>query len=133
EPAYTQPAMYERIKKHPPVRKIYAKQLAAEGVVTEKEAEELAQRCYSRLSAAHAELKETLTGGPDTGEYQLDRGQSVEPDTTVGKEMLSGLNEQLLKVPEGFTIHRKLGPQMEKRREAFNSGAGLEWAHAESL
>ncbi|MFL5839008.1 MAG: multifunctional oxoglutarate decarboxylase/oxoglutarate dehydrogenase thiamine pyrophosphate-binding subunit/dihydrolipoyllysine-residue succinyltransferase subunit, partial [Thermoleophilaceae bacterium] len=133
EPAYTQPAMYERIKKHPPVRKLYAQQLVDEGVLTEKEAEDLAQRCYQRLSQAHAELKEVLTGGPDTGEYQLDRGQSVEPDTTVGKEMLGHLNEQLLKVPDGFTIHRKLKPQIEKRREGFNKGEGIEWAHAEAL
>ena len=34
EPAYTQPLMYERIKKHPPVRKIYAEQLAGEGVLS---------------------------------------------------------------------------------------------------
>ena len=133
EPAYTQPAMYEKIKKHPPVRKLYAQQLAAEGTISDKEAEELAQRCYGRLSQAHAELKEVLTGGPDTGEYQLDRGQSVEPDTRVGRETLGTLNEQLLKVPDGFTIHRKLKPQIEKRRKAFAEGQGLDWAHAESL
>ncbi len=31
EPAYTQPAMYERIKKHPPVRTLYADALAGRG------------------------------------------------------------------------------------------------------
>jgi 2-oxoglutarate decarboxylase len=133
EPAYTQPAMYENIKKHPPVRKLYARRLVAEGVLTEKDAEDLAQRSYQRLAQAHAELKEVLTGGPDTGEYQLDRGQSVEPDTTVSKELLGHLNELLLKVPDGFTIHRKLKPQIEKRRETFNKGEGIEWAHAEAL
>jgi 2-oxoglutarate dehydrogenase E1 component len=133
EPAYTQPAMSEKIKKHPPVRALYAQQLASEGTISEKEAEDLAQRCYARLSQAHAELKEVLTGGPDTGEYQLDRGQSVEPDTRVARETLGTLNEQLLKVPDGFTIHRKLKPQIEKRRKAFAEGQGLDWAHAEAL
>jgi multifunctional 2-oxoglutarate metabolism enzyme len=133
EPAYTQPAMYEKIKAHPPVRKLYAQQLASEGTISEKDAEELAQRCYSRLSAAHAELKEVLTGGPDTGEYQLDRGQSVEPDTRCARDTLATLNEQLLKVPDGFTIHRKLKPQIERRRKAFAEGEGLDWAHAEAL
>ena len=33
EPAYTQPVMYERIKNHPPVRKLYAEQLAEKAVV----------------------------------------------------------------------------------------------------
>ncbi len=39
EPAYTQPDMYELIKKQPPVRKVYADRLAAEGVVSPEEAE----------------------------------------------------------------------------------------------
>ncbi|HEY2718519.1 MAG TPA: hypothetical protein VGI52_02730 [Solirubrobacteraceae bacterium] len=64
---------------------------------------------------------------------QLQRRQRVEPDTRVPRETLAGLNEQLLKVPEGFTIHRKLKPQIEKRRKAFSDGENLEWAHAESL
>ena len=34
EPAYTQPLMYSKIKAHPPVRKLYADRLIAEGVVT---------------------------------------------------------------------------------------------------
>src|SRR5438874_34322 len=69
EPAYTQPTMYERIKKHPPVRKIYADQLVGEGVLSESDADELAQRCYQRLATAHSELKDVLSGGPDTGEF----------------------------------------------------------------
>src|SRR3954468_947816 len=36
-PAYTQPLMYERIKKHPPVRKLYADRLAAEGGGSEED------------------------------------------------------------------------------------------------
>src|SRR5690606_24342449 len=37
EPAYTQPVMYERIERHPPVGKLYAERLVAEGVVDEAE------------------------------------------------------------------------------------------------
>ena len=39
EPAYTQPQMYAKIKTHPPVRKLYADQLVADGVVTQEEAD----------------------------------------------------------------------------------------------
>ena len=42
EPAYTQPAMYELIKKHPPVREVYATRLEEEGVVSAEEAKRLA-------------------------------------------------------------------------------------------
>src|SRR5207248_2097865 len=112
---------------------IYADQLVGEGVLSESDADELAQRCYQRLATAHSELKDVLSGGPDTGEFQLDRGQSVEPDTKISRETLVQLNEQLVRVPEGFTIHRKLKPQIERRRQVFAEGHGIEWAHAEAL
>jgi 2-oxoglutarate dehydrogenase E1 component len=43
------------------------------------------------------------------------------------------LNEELLRVGEGFTVHPKLVRQLERRREAFAEGTGIDWAHAESL
>jgi multifunctional 2-oxoglutarate metabolism enzyme len=133
EPAYTQPVMYEKIKKHPPVRKLYADKLISQGVLTQAEADAMAEAAYKALSDAHADLKASLASpGHDTGEHQLDRTASAEPVTAVPADTLRSLNEQLLKVPEGFNLHRKLKPQMEKRRAALDEGA-IEWAQAEEL
>ena len=41
EPAYTQPEMYQVIKKHPPVRELFARQLIEQGVVSEQESTEM--------------------------------------------------------------------------------------------
>ena len=41
EPAFTQPLMYKKIRAHPSTLEIYAKQLIAEGVVTEGEVEKM--------------------------------------------------------------------------------------------
>jgi 2-oxoglutarate decarboxylase len=133
EPAYTQPLMYERIKKHPPARKVYADRLAAEGVVSEEEAERLASDAYQRVADAHAELKESLGAPPDTGEHELDRTMSPEPKTTVQGDLLQALNEQLLRLPDGFTVHRKLSPFLERRRKAVDADGTVDWAHAEAL
>src|SRR5947209_7017828 len=132
EPAYTQPTMYERIKQHPPARKLYAERLIGEGLVTAEEAEQLAAETHKRLADAHAELKASIAEGDDEDERELDRSASPEPKTTVSAEALRSLNEQLLRVPDGFSVHRKLKPQLERRREALDSGA-IDWAHAESL
>jgi multifunctional 2-oxoglutarate metabolism enzyme len=133
EPAYTQPVMYEKIKKHPPVRKLYAERLIEQGAVTKDEADAMAADAYQALSDAHADLKASLASpGPDTGEHQLDRTASAEPVTAVPADTLRSLNEQLLKVPEGFNLHRKLKPQIEKRRSALDDGT-VEWAQAEEL
>ena len=44
--------------------------------------------------------------GTVTGE--LDRTKSPEVETAVSEKRIRSLNEELLRVPEGFTIHRKL-------------------------
>jgi multifunctional 2-oxoglutarate metabolism enzyme len=133
EPAYTQPQMYELIKKHPPVRKLYAERLEAEGIVSADEAQRMAEETYARVGEAHEELKQSMGGPPETGEIELDRTMSREPRTTVAEDTLRALGEQLLRVPEGFTVHRKLKPFLERRRAVFDEGATIDWAHAEAL
>ncbi|MGH2841215.1 MAG: multifunctional oxoglutarate decarboxylase/oxoglutarate dehydrogenase thiamine pyrophosphate-binding subunit/dihydrolipoyllysine-residue succinyltransferase subunit, partial [Solirubrobacteraceae bacterium] len=68
-----------------------------------------------------------------TGEYQLDRTPSPDVKTAVSAERLRVLNEELLKVPEGFTVHPKLVKQLERRRDALGPSGGIDWAHAEAL
>jgi len=134
EPAYTQPQMYEEIKRHPAVRKVYADGLIAAGVVDELTAERLADDAYQRVADAHAELKETMAGPPATGaRHELDTTMSREPKTTLPEDTLRSLNEQILRVPDDFNVHRKLKPFLDRRREAATGGGRVDWAHAESL
>ena len=133
EPAYTQPRMYARIKEHAPVRSLYADRLADEGVISDEEVEGLVQKVQGRLADAHAELKEAMAREDDTGEFELDRGPSTEPRTAVGEDALRSLNDQLARVPAGFEIHRKLKPQLDRRRNALGPEGGIDWAQAEGL
>jgi 2-oxoglutarate decarboxylase len=134
EPAYTQPVMYERIKKHPPVRKLYAEELQAEDVVSAEDAERMAADAYERVGEAHAELKRAIGAPPETGEHELDRTMSREPRTTVPEDTLRSLGQQLLRTPDGFNVHRKLKPFLDRRRAALEEPDGaIDWAHAEAL
>ncbi len=138
EPAYTQPEMYQAIKKHPSVRELFARQLIEQDVVTEQESTEMTDGVWAVLAEQHSELKERVAGakGVDhsTGEYQLDRTASPEVNTAVPLDRLRVLGEELLAVPDGFNVHPKLVKQMEQRREALESPDGaIVWAHAESL
>jgi 2-oxoglutarate decarboxylase len=133
EPAYTQPLMYERIKKHAPVRKLYAEKLAGEGVVSTEESDRIEREAYERIGEAHNSLKESMGGPPETGQHELDRTMSREPRTTVAEETLRALNEQLLRVPDGFQVHRKLKPFLDRRRAALEPDGRIDWSHAEAL
>ncbi len=133
EPAYTQPAMYGLIKDHPPVRSLYAERLAEESVVASEDADTLAKEALDAVSKAHQELKESIAGPPPTGQHEIDVTMSREPKTTLPEDLLRSLNEQIVKVPDGFSVHRKLKPFLEKRREAAGADGRVDWAHAESL
>ena len=140
EPAYTQPLMAAKIKQHPSVSQQYAEQLIAEGVVTEADVEAKAEARREQLQSSIKELRSKMDAGDyedptfttGTGEIELDRSQSPTVDTAVSEELLRSLNEKLLKVPESFTIHRKLRKPLMKRGDALDEG-GIEYGHAEAL
>jgi multifunctional 2-oxoglutarate metabolism enzyme len=140
EPAYTQPSMYQVIKKHPPVRELFARELIEQGVVSEQESTEMTDEVWAVLSEAHQRLKERIAASKGvehaTGEYQLDRTPSPEVKTAVSADRLRVLGEELLSVPDGFMIHPKLIRQLEQRRDALRGDPatpGIIWAHAEAL
>ena len=125
EAAYTQPKLAALIKQHPPVSEIYADKLINEGVVSKEEVDADAKRRRDELSAALKRLREKMEAGDyeapstSTGTAELDRTKSPDVDTAVAEERLRSLNEELLVVPESFTIHRKLRKPLFRRRDAW--------------
>jgi multifunctional 2-oxoglutarate metabolism enzyme len=161
EPAYTQPEMYAKIKSKKRVSELWAERLIADEVVSKEEVDKLGQSVWDNLTILHQRLKAKIEevaehgGEEETGEYQLDRSPSPDVSTAVPADRLRRLGEEILRVPDGFTVHPKLVKQLERRREALNDGDGaspgeqhseadgaqgsqqthpaLDWAHAEAL
>ena len=134
EPSYTQPLLYERIRQTPPVRKRYADVLEREGVISAADAEAEAEAAYQRLAEVQQRVKTGRSAAPRIVEPRsTPRHVVTEPSTAVDSDRLRTLNEQLLAVPEGFTVHPKLKRQLERRREALGPDGGIEWAHGEVL
>jgi multifunctional 2-oxoglutarate metabolism enzyme len=139
EPAYTQPLTAAKIKEHPPVSEIYAEKLVGEGIVSPGDVEVKRAQRHDGLAERHTELRRKIEAGEyedptgtGTGTGELDRTASPAVDTAVEEKKLRRLNEELLRVPESFTVHRKLRKPLEKRIEAMDNG-GIEFAHAEAL
>jgi len=140
EPAYTQPEQAAVIKKHPRVSALFAQALVESGVISQQEVDEQTQGIWDDLTALHQNLKAQIKAAEDagtieqkTGEYQLDRSPSPEVKTAVSADRLQSLNAELLRVPDGFTVHPKLVKQLERRRVALGDEGGIDWAHAEQL
>ena len=133
EPAYTQPLMYERIRNHPSARKRYASELERDGVSAAEEAEQRYQAAYQRLIEIQQGYRASAAQAAPVpaAPARLVPGELVE--TAVPADRLLALNEQLLAVPEGFTVNPKLRRQLERRRGAMGPEGGIDWGHAEAL
>jgi 2-oxoglutarate dehydrogenase E1 component len=134
EPAYTQPLMAARIAQQPSVREGYAKALVEEDALSQEEVDALSAQVEARLKEAHEQLKATFGEVVPAVAYEGRIPASAEADvvTAVEEERLRALNEELLRVPEGFTVNPKLAKQLERRRETLDEGA-IDWGQAEEL
>ncbi len=134
EPAYTQPAMYARIKEHQTVRQLYGEALATRGTIAVEEIEQLRQATYDRFVEIQTAFKAGMSkqkGKAEPVAEEVPAGRDVE--TAVAVETLTALNEQLLAWPQGFTVHPKLVKQLERRRGALTEPGSIDWGHAEAL
>lgn len=134
EPAYTQPAMYEKIKSHPTVREIFALQLIARGVIDVEKANELQTAATKRITDAHAGVKNNAMAPKLITVKRPGVGELDQPiDTRVAKAKLDALSDELIAVEPGFTVHPKLVRQFERRKAAYVAEGEVDWGLAEAL
>jgi 2-oxoglutarate dehydrogenase E1 component len=138
EPAYTQPMMAAAIKSHAPVSEIYAEKLIGEGTISAEDVGRASEHRREEMSGALKALREKMEAGEyedptmTTSTGELDRTASPPVDTALPADKLRALNQELLKTPDGFNVHRKLRRPLGKRIEAIEQG-GIDFGHAEGL
>jgi 2-oxoglutarate dehydrogenase E1 component len=132
EPTYTQAQLYAKIKAHPTPREVWGSRLVSEGIVSEDRVREMERGVATKLEEIHSAI---VAGQEDPAEHEASGGNGGvdKVDTTVAAERLRELNEQLLTWPDEFSIHPKLGKQLERRRAALDEERGIDWGHAEAL
>jgi 2-oxoglutarate dehydrogenase E1 component len=139
EPGFTQPLLYEKIRRLHPVRQRYAERLEAAGVIGAGDAARLVAERRADLERA---MDRIASGAPAPDEpYELAgpwRGLSRTaparaPGTAVAEAQLARLAEASTELPEDFDLHAKLAPVLERRRKAMVDGARIDWASAEAL
>jgi len=145
EPAFTSPDLYREISSHPSVGKIFQDRLVQENVLTEETALGLQKQIWSLLEKTYAEAqeapKEKKQGKAkklarlEGSNYVIQPPYSHDPvETAVSKETLGRIIERITTVPEGFTIHPRIKTfVLDRRRQAFERGEGIDWSCAEAL
>ncbi|HSK91465.1 MAG TPA: multifunctional oxoglutarate decarboxylase/oxoglutarate dehydrogenase thiamine pyrophosphate-binding subunit/dihydrolipoyllysine-residue succinyltransferase subunit [Euzebyales bacterium] len=132
EPSYTQPIMYAAIEGRRSVRKLYTEELVTRGDLTVDEAEEALEDFRRQLDTALDETRETSPPDPTVSLEARSEGVLPHVETGVDRERLDEIAAAVTSWPEDFTVHPKLGRQLEKRRDLLDRDT-VDWAMAEAL
>ena len=144
DPSMTQPLMYNLIEAKRSVRTLYTEALMGRGDLTPEELEAAQRDFHNRLEEAFEETHAVQTGaisvvsGDSHGDIERPLAQRTqddiqEPETTgVDESVLAIIGDAHANYPPGFTIHPKLQPLLQKRREMSRSG-DVDWGFGELL
>ncbi|XP_026486033.1 2-oxoglutarate dehydrogenase complex component E1 isoform X3 [Vanessa tameamea] len=141
EPMFTQPLMYQKIRKTKPVLEIYADRLIAEGVVTAEEVkdvkdkyEKICEDAYNQAKQeTHIKYKDWLDS-PWSGFFEGKDPLKMSP-TGVVEETLVHIGKRFSSPPPNaaeFEIHKGLLRILKARMEMVENRT-VDWALAEAM
>ena len=131
EPSFTQPLMYKMIDAKRSTRTLYTEALVGRGDLTPEEAEGIANDYQAQLESIFAAVNNIEP------EHDASFKAPVAPEpelisTAITESVAREIAATQLAVPEGFSVHPKLTPQLAKRVESLNDGT-IDWSTGEML
>ncbi|MEO3782108.1 multifunctional oxoglutarate decarboxylase/oxoglutarate dehydrogenase thiamine pyrophosphate-binding subunit/dihydrolipoyllysine-residue succinyltransferase subunit [Actinocorallia sp. B10E7] len=137
-PSFTQPLMYDLIDAKRSVRKLYTEALIGRGDITVEEAEQALQDYQQQLERAFTEVREAA-GQPnvpgsvvrpqDEDRIPIDHGAV---SSAIPLESVKEIINTQVDLPEGFTVHPRLQPVLDRRVKMIDDDA-IDWATGELL
>jgi 2-oxoglutarate dehydrogenase E1 component len=131
EPAFTQPKMYELIRAHRSVRKLYTETLVNRGDLSLAEAEAALDDFRARLTRAFEETHASAAPEPRVNP-ELPETVETSPPTGVERPVLEQVVDALVTWPEDFHVNPKLEKILRARRTELDADH-VDWALAEAL
>ncbi len=133
DPSMTQPNMYDVIDTKRSVRKAYTESLIGRGDISMKEAEDALRDYQGQLERVFNEVRELEKYVPEPSESVEDEQQMpASVVTAVDKTVLQRIGDAFVNVPDGFSVHPRVKPVLERRKEMSYEGK-IDWAFAELL
>jgi 2-oxoglutarate dehydrogenase E1 component len=140
EPAFTQPLMYARIKETKTTRNLYAERLAQNGAVPAEEGKAMLDAFNAQLEDAYQAAQTFKPNKADWLEGHwagLKAAGSAEAEkedgTAVALDTLREVGAALSRLPGDFNPNSKIVRQLEAKKNAIESGEGIDWATGEAL
>ena len=137
EPSFTQPIMYQKIKKHPSTLSVYAEKLIKEGTISEEEFIIMKTNFKNLLNEQFKTAKEykpKLEWFEGVwSRYKPERGKDKRGITGVSIDKIRKIGEKITFIPQDFNVHPTIKKIYENKKKMFQTGKGFDWATAEQL
>ncbi|MEY4722168.1 MAG: 2-oxoglutarate dehydrogenase component [Pseudomonadota bacterium] len=139
EPMFTNPAMYNRIRKQKTTLQLYTERLVKDGLIPEGEIEDMKAAFQSRLNE---EFETGKAFKPNKADWLDGRWKNFQPkdlinyqagETWIKADTMAEIGRALTRAPEGFDLHKTVARQLEAKAKMFETGKGFDWATAEAL
>ena len=144
DPSLTQPLMYAVIDQKRSVRKHYTESLIGRGDITLEEAETALRHFQEQLERIFQETRsdadEPAASFSDSKADVVAQGErtltpqvaAAEIHTAISQEQIDTVIASQLTMPEDFTVHPRLQPQLQRRSTMVAEDA-IDWGMAEAL
>jgi 2-oxoglutarate dehydrogenase E1 component len=135
EPSATQPLMYQKIKKHPVPRKIYADQLIAEGIIGAHEVDKLVSDYRAALDHGACVVEEwrPMTEHSVDWSPYLGHDWDVEYNSAISAEKITELGHKLCTFPAEHKLQSRVAKLYQDRRLMVAGDKAFDWGMAENL
>ncbi len=137
-PSFTQPLMYDLIDAKRSTRKLYTETLIGRGDITLEEAEQILRDYQAELERAFTETREaagrpaepgSVVPAPPRAPRAIDHNRV---QTAITPEVIKQIIDTQLNLPDGFTAHPRLAPQLARRATMVEQNE-IDWATGEML
>jgi len=137
EPMKTQPLMYQKIRSHPTTRTLYVDRLISEDIVTQSQADEMADT-YRKILDDGGRVALSIVNEPNVELFvdwtpYLDHDWNAPGDTRVPLQTLQELAVELDRLPEGFVVQRQVKKILEDRRKMAAGAMPINWGFGEIM
>ncbi len=134
EPSVTQPVMYEKVKRHPTPRKVYADRLIADGVVDEEYVTELVNNYRDALDNGDCVVSEWREMDMEAMDWTTFLSQEwTEYESSIDAQRFDGLANKVCEYPSTHPLHARVKKIYDDRRLMANGEKPFDWGMAETM
>ncbi|WP_446686792.1 multifunctional oxoglutarate decarboxylase/oxoglutarate dehydrogenase thiamine pyrophosphate-binding subunit/dihydrolipoyllysine-residue succinyltransferase subunit [Plantactinospora siamensis] len=132
DPSMTNPEMYKIIDSKRSVRKLYTEELIGRGDITVEDAEELLRDFQSQLERVFKATRDAASSAKQPSRQRRQPEPEPKVETATDAEVLRRVGEAHVRLPEGFTPHKRVRQLLDRRAKMAVEG-GIDWAFGEII